>query len=608
MQSSDSGKIQVLPEDVSCRIAAGEVVERPASIVKELLDNSLDAGSTLITVEVEEGGRRLIRVIDNGEGMSRPDARLSCQRFATSKLRHEDDLHRLQTLGFRGEALPSIVSISRFRLKTVQADSPIGTETSSMGGIHWEVQDFAGRQGTEIEVRDVFFNTPGRLKFLKSVPTEFSKICQVCQQAAMVNPAVHFRLFHQGHKVFDYPAAHSIQDRLLQIYGAAFLQQYLPIEHQGQGFQITGFAVSPHCARTARTPQEIFVNRRAVKNATIAHAAQEAYGSFLPKGRHPQYILYFTLDPDNLDVNVHPTKREIRFSRPDAIHNGVRHAIKRLFFADPAAHSSQNSRIPFAETILDHPPAGRTSEAPLSRQTSQSSPSPSPSPPTISASSLPGGPSLSLFAQEPPIPYESLDLLPPVHALGQIHYTYLLGQIGPDLYIVDQHTAHERVLYERLWRDWKTGKITQQGLLIPESLDLAPHQQALLEEWLPTLLKVGLDIEPFGPSTYLIRAVPSLLGPVSVSGLVAELLEELAEWKSQDSFEKSLRPIFATMACQSAVQAGRRMSLPEIHTLLEDWVREKYPMTCPHGRRTAVRHSQEELHTLFSRPLSTKME
>jgi DNA mismatch repair protein MutL len=601
MQSSASGKIQVLPEDVSCRIAAGEVVERPASIVKELLDNSLDAGSTLITVEVEEGGRRLIRVTDNGEGMSRPDAQLSCQRFATSKLRHEDDLHRLQTLGFRGEALPSIVSISRFRLKTVQADSPIGTETSSMGGIHWEVQDFAGMQGTEIEVRDVFFNMPGRLKFLKSVPTEFSKICQVCQQAAMVNPTVHFRLFHQAHKVFDYPAAHSIQDRLLQIYGSTFLQQYLPIEHEGQGFQITGFSISPHCARTARTPQEIFVNRRAVKNATIAHAVQEAYGSFLPKGRHPQYILYFALDPDNLDVNVHPTKREIRFSRPETIHSGVRQAIRRLFFADPATPSSKDSRIQFAEPILDHPSAGRTSEAPFSPQTSL------PSHPSTSTISLSRGPSLSFFAQEPPIPYELSNPLQPIHALGQIHYTYLLGQIGPDLYIVDQHTAHERVLYERLWRDWKTGKVTQQGLLIPESLDLAPHQQTLLEEWLPTLLKVGLDIESFGRSTYLIRAVPSLLGPVSVSGLVVELLEELAEWKSQDSFEKSLRPIFATMACQSAVQAGRSMSLPEIHTLLEDWVREKYPMTCPHGRRTAVRHSLDELHTLFSRPLSTKL-
>ena len=595
MQSTASGKIRILSDDVSSRIAAGEVVERPASIVKELLENSLDAGSTLITVEVEEGGRRLIRVMDNGEGMCRPDAQLSCQRFATSKLRHEEDLYRLHTLGFRGEALPSIASISCFRLKTVSSDSAIGTETFSQGGMTWEVRDFAGTRGTEIEVRDVFFNTPGRLKFLKSVPTEFSKICYVVQQTAMANPTVHFRLFHQGQKVFDYPETQTTQDRLLQIYGIQFLERYLPVTHHGQDYQLTGFTVSPHFARTTRTPQEIFVNRRAIKNATIAHALQEAYGSFLPKGRQPQYILFFNLDPNSLDVNVHPTKREVRFSRPEVIHAGVRQAMKHVFFSTPAGSFPLETEDRSSENLPGKEPS---SAQPFglgvpSRSSLSFSGKPSPS-------GLAQG--QSLYVQEPLELYASPSPKPQVYALGQIHHTYLVGQIGQDLFIVDQHTAHERVIFERLWRDWKNQDMAQQALLIPEPLELSPHQQSLLEEWRPTLSQVGLDIEPFGQSSYLVRSVPSLLGSISVGSLVVELLDELAEWRSQDSLKNILRPVFATMACQAAVQAGRTMALPEIHTLLQDWAQENYPMTCPHGRRIAIRHSSSELNTLFARP------
>lgn len=594
MHPSGHGKIQVLPDEVSCRIAAGEVVERPASVVKELLENSLDAHSTLITIEVEEGGRRLMRVIDNGEGMSRPDAQLSCQRFATSKLRREDDLQRLNTLGFRGEALPSIASISRFRLKTIPSDSPVGTEASSIGGVSWEIQDFAGSRGTEIEVRDVFFNTPGRLKFLKSIPTEFSKICYVVQQAALVNPEVHFRLFHQGNKVFDYPTAKTTQDRLLQIYGPSILERYIQVTHQSQGVQLAGFTVSPHFARNTRSPQEIFVNRRAIKNSTIAHAIQEAYGSFLPKSRHPQYVLFFTLDPDSLDVNVHPTKREVRFSRPEIIHGSVRQAIKNIFFA---ASTRKDFHPPLPEPIpREALPSTRVISTALSSGLSN----------TQSAVnfqvSTPTRTSLSLFVQEPSAPYVSSAQPPAVYSLGQIHHTYLLGQIDKDLYIIDQHTAHERVLFERLLRNWANRQLPRQGLLIPEHLELPSHQQTQLEEWLPVFAQVGLEIERFGQAAFVVRSVPALLGSISVGPLIVELLEELSEWRSQSSLERTLRPIFATMACQSAVQAGRSMSEPEIQTLLQDWAQEQFPMTCPHGRRIALRHSLEELQTLFARP------
>jgi DNA mismatch repair protein MutL len=598
MLSTVTGKVHILPEAVSCRIAAGEVVERPASVVKELIDNSLDAGSTFIGIEVEDGGRRLLRVMDNGEGMTRIDAQLACQRFATSKLRTEEDLHALTTLGFRGEALPSIASVSRFHLKTVPSETTLGTHLHSTGGLTWEVQDYSGPQGTQVEVRDLFFNTPGRLKFLKTVPTEFSKICYVIQQAAAVHPEVHFRLRHHNHKVLEYPAAPTPQDRLLQLYGSEFLERFFPVSHHTDSFQLTGFTVSPHHARTSRNPQEMFVNGRPIKNTTISHAVYEAYGSFLPKGKHPQFILFVHLDPQTIDINVHPAKREIRFSHPEFIHTGIFHAIKALFF-NPHSPITVTTGHDLGSFSISHQP-------PSSKPTSGSlgiAPAHSQGASTWSATGARTPSSLSLFVQEPPAIYTDKKAVLDVYPLGQIHHTYLLGQINQDMFIVDQHTAHERVLFERLTRSWNKKEILQQNLLIPEPVELLPHQKELLEAWLPVLTQAGLDLERFGSNSCIVRAIPAILGNISAGPLVLELLEDLSEWQSVNSLEKKIQSIFATMACQSAVQAGRPMTQPEIKELLQDWAEENFPMTCPHGRRVAIRHSLEELHTVFARPL-----
>ena len=589
-----TGKIQVLPDDVSCRIAAGEVVERPASVVKELIDNSLDAGSSLITIEIEEGGRRLLRVTDNGAGMNRTDAQLAPHRFATSKLKTEDDLFTLTTLGFRGEALPSIASVSRFRLKTIQADTPVGIETYSEGGNSWQSQDYAGPPGTQVEVQDIFFNTPGRLKFLKTVSTEFSKISYTVQQAATINPHIHFRLWHHAQKVLDYPTVSTFQDRLVQIYGPTFLDRFLPIAPINEPFQLTGFTVSPHHARTSRTPQEIFINGRPIKNTTISHAIYEGYKSFLPKGKHPQYIVCIQLDPQTLDINVHPTKREVRFSHPELLHSGVLRAIKHTF----VNASSFDGDL----RIQENTGVSTQSQIPSAKPTPQSlGVTPRSALPFSSESARTKATHFSLFAQEPQSAYHVQQPEFQIMALGQIHRTYLLGHINEDLYIIDQHTAHERVLFERLLQAWNKKDIAQQGLLIPEPIELLPHQTELIEEWLPVLSRVGLEIERFGANSYVVRSVPAILGTVTVGPLVSELLEELSEWRSTDSLETLLRPILATMACQSAVQAGRTMALPEISTLLHDWAQENFPMTCPHGRRVAIRHSVEELNTLFAR-------
>jgi DNA mismatch repair protein MutL len=598
MLSAVTGKVHILPDAVSCRIAAGEVVERPASVVKELIDNSLDAGSTLITIDIEDGGRRLIRVTDDGEGMTRMDAQLACQRFATSKLRVEEDLSTLRTLGFRGEALPSIASVSHFHLKTVPSDTTLGTHTHAIGGITWTVQDYTGTQGTQVEVRDLFFNTPGRLKFLKTIPTEFSKICYVVQQIAAVRPDVHFRLRHQNHKVLDYPSVATPQHRLLQLYGPEFLERFLPVIHHAGSFQLQGFTLSPHHSRSSRLPQEIFVNGRPIKNTTISHAVYEAYGTFLPKGKHPQFILFISLDPQTMDINVHPTKREVRFSQPEIIHAGVLRGIKNLFFNHPTPSPLPRESSEKPVPVYNDPPSNKLPSGSLGIAPA----------PFQYVPESPGMPSrmtspLSLFVQEPPIHYPDSESTYEVHPLGQIHRTYLLGQIDKDVFIVDQHTAHERVLYERLSRSWKAGNILQQGLLIPEPIELLPHQGELLEEWLPVLALAGLDVERFGTTSYVVRTIPAILGNISVGPMVLELLEELSEWQSTDSLEHTIRPVLATMACQSAVQAGRPMTQPEIKELLQDWAKEHFPMTCPHGRRVAIRHSFEELHTMFARPM-----
>ena len=589
-----TGKIQVLPDDVSCRIAAGEVVERPASVVKELIDNSLDAASSLITIEVEEGGRRLIRVTDNGLGMNRDDAQLACQRFATSKLQAEDDLFRLTTLGFRGEALPSIASVSRFSLKTVLSGSPVGTEIHSEGGTAWDVQDYAGACGTQVEVQNLFFNTPGRQKFLKTVSTEFSKISYTVQQAATINPQIHFRLLHHNHKILDYPAVSTFQNRLVQMYGPTFLNRFLPLTQTAGPFQLTGFAVSPHHARTSRIPQEIFVNGRPIKNTTISHAIHEGYRSFLPKGKHPQFIVCIRLDPQMLDINVHPTKREVRFSHPEMLHSGILRAIKHIFM--------EGSPFAIESSDQDHRDVSVQPDIPAAKPTGQSLAVAQVTTPSFSPEmGVNKARHFSLFAQEPSSAYPTHKQEFQVIPLGQIHQTYLVGHINQDLFIIDQHTAHERVIFERLIQAWSQKDVLQQSLLIPEPIDLLPHQGALLEEWLPVLSQTGLDIERFGPTSYVVRAVPAILGSATVGPLVLELLEELSEWKSTDSLETLIRPILATMACQSAVQAGRTMTLPEISTLLHDWAQENFPMTCPHGRRVAIRHSVEELNTLFAR-------
>ncbi|MCW5797554.1 MAG: DNA mismatch repair endonuclease MutL [Nitrospira sp.] len=593
---SSVGKIQVLPSDVIGRIAAGEVVERPAAVVKELLENSLDAGSRAITVDIKDGGLGLIRVSDDGEGMSRRDAALAFERHATSKLQSDEQLGAVRTMGFRGEALPSIAAVSKVRLTTVARHDQVGTQLWLTGGTITRVEDAAAIPGTTIEVSELFFNTPARRKFLKSTTTEFSHISHVVQQAALAWPQVYMRLVHNGYEVFALPAVSSPRDRVLQVYRAAFGERALAVDVERDGLSLKGFIIDPVRARAGRTPQELFVNRRPIKNSTVQHAVIDGYSSFLAKGHAPLFVLFLDVEPHRVDVNVHPTKREVRFADTEQIHQLVRSAVRQTLGRAQvqasmagAVHAEMTGAIPPSHSF---PERERMSSAGvLPDPMARSKPSVTPLDSVESQTSFVGEGAAAYASPA------STDVL----ALGQMNRTYLIAQVGDELQVVDQHTAHERVLFERLWRAWQGKTVTSQPLLLPEPLELPVQQAVILHRHLPELERLGLLIEPFGPSSFLIRSLPIMLGHPDLSALVQDLIDDLEQWDSISSLETKVKPILASLACHSAVRAGRAMALPEIAQLVQDWVAEGLIMTCPHGRRVAFRLSGDELGRLFDR-------
>ncbi|MGH7206864.1 MAG: DNA mismatch repair endonuclease MutL [Nitrospiraceae bacterium] len=592
--ASSVGRILVLPGDVVSRIAAGEVVERPASVVKELIDNSLDAASTTIAVDVTDGGRGLIRVADDGEGISRPDAPLAFQRHATSKLRTDRDLLSIRTMGFRGEALPSIASVSKVRLLTACRYESVGTQLLVTGGAIAKIEEAAAAPGTQVEVRDLFFNTPARKKFLKTTATEFSHISQVVQQASLAWPQTQFRLRHNGQDVLEYAAVKSYRDRALQVYGARFLDQTVEARGERPGYRLEGFTISPLHTRAARSPQELFVNHRPVKNATVLHAIYDGYGSFLAKGRHPQFVFFLEVDSDRIDVNVHPMKREVRFVDQELVHQLVRQAVGEAL---SGSHQERQLDQSASSIALTGWPGWSTGSAGVDSEAVVRSSSTA-----ARESDYQGrdGSAAGLAAQESMHTY-LVERGRHVTPLGQIGGVFLVAQVGSELQVIDQHTAHERVLFERLWRAWLSHAMPSQPLLIPEPIDLPPHSAVLLQRHLSDLENLGLTIEPFGSASFVIRAVPALLGNFDYASLIQDLVEELSQWNAVSSLEARVRPVLASLACHGAVRAGRALELLEIKTLIEDWIGEGLPMTCPHGRRVALRLPEDELARIFGR-------
>jgi len=592
------GKIRILDELVANKIAAGEVVERPSAVVKELVENALDAGAAKIEIEIEESGSKLIKVTDNGSGMVKSDAILALERHATSKIREADDLFKITTLGFRGEALPSIAAVSTLEISTRVTEQLAGSYLKVVGGEVKEVREVGCPVGTSIAVRQLFFNTPARLKYLKSPSTEMGHILEMVNHLSLAHPQIAFRLTHNGRQVFLSAGKTDLLEVILNIYGKETARAMLPVNFGSSRISLQGFVGQPNVARGSRNCLNFFVNGRFIRSRVMARAVEDAYKTLLPLRKYPVAVLSFQIAPTEIDVNVHPTKTEIRFSDEREIYLLTYQSVSQALKGGGSQLIPQMEKKPATVKEEEKPSTleialaeetkslgGRIKESNNFYQSTLS--------PEIEETYLQKSPEQVLT--------ESTVKLPAMEPLGQIHNTFIVAE-GPDgMLIIDQHAAHERILYEKLQTAKNQGEVTSQTLLIPVELDLTPQEKAIWEELAPILAEIGFAIEYFGGNTYLVRAIPTFMENKDILPLIRQIIDDFlsspqkkkpAEWQ-----EKAL----VTMSCRLAVKAGDHLDTQEIRQLLKSLEATANPYTCPHGRPTLLNFSFRELEANFKR-------
>ena len=570
------GRIRVLDDHLVNRIAAGEVVERPASVVKELVENSLDAGATAIDVVVEDGGRRRILVTDDGEGMGRDDALLALERHATSKLARFEDLDAIATLGFRGEALPSIAAVSRFLLRTAP-ESGDGTEIEVRAGRIANVRPVSRERGTTIEVGGIFFNVPARRKFLRGAPTELAHIVRMVSHYALAHPAIRFRLDHDGKRLLDAPQATDRAERIAQVHGRAIAETLIPFARDAGGIRVGGFAGRPVDASPRRDAQHLFVNGRLVQDRVLAHAIHEAYGDTVPRGHYPALLLFLDVDPARVDVNVHPQKTEVRFARSAEIHDAVRDTLA-------GALSSVRAVPRFAEL--------RPAPEPLPAMALAGVAEAAPSRYAVAA------PPESLLAEGSPAVDGGRRAVP----LAQYRDSYIVAQDREGLLLVDQHVAHERVLFERYLAEAERDEVGVQRLLFPKTIELTADETILLEAEAGEFARLGFVFEPFGDRAVKLDGVPALAKTVAPERLLRELLGEAARTRSTTAGATELRRRLVTSAsCQAAIKVNYPLAYDGMQRLLDDLFLTENPTTCPHGRPILFRLTLEDIERAFRR-------
>jgi DNA mismatch repair protein MutL len=540
-------RIRILPDHVVNKIAAGEVVERPASVVKELLENSIDAGASQVSIDLRDAGHRLIRVIDNGSGIDREEITLALQRHATSKISTDSDLEGIRSLGFRGEALPAIFSVSRLALTSKVPSASIGSLVRGEAGQIETMLEVESADGTTLEISDLFFNMPARLKFLKSSQTELAAVLKIVTQLALAHPAVHLRLTHNGKSLLNSPAAKSLRDRIGTLYGFDAAQKLLEVSRQGKGVTIAGLISPPSLARRHRNDMFYIVNGRPVRDTLLVQTLLEAYRPLLPRDQFPLSLIVIDVGPEELDVNVHPTKAWVRFRQ-------LRQVQECLFEAVKAA-LNQMEVIPAS-----------LSAAPMSVEFS--------SPADGSQSPFQG----ALF-QETLSPYR--------HTLfgelvGQIQETFIVSASQDEVFFIDQHVAHERVLFDRMKTALDAGLLQSQELLFPEPLELQPAHLAVLADWQPTLARLGFTVEEFGGQSVLLRSAPAILNEPDSVRLIDALLSEIGEPLGAE--QAMLDRVLAFIACRAAVKAHEALQRDEMTQLLLDLSASSTPYFCPHGR------------------------
>jgi DNA mismatch repair protein MutL len=580
------GRIRVLDDHLVNRIAAGEVVERPASIVKELVENSLDAAASSIGVRVEDGGRRRIVVTDDGEGMERDDALLALERHATSKLRSFEDLGSIATLGFRGEALPSIAAVSRFLLRTAARDG-FATEIEARAGRIEHVREAVGPKGTTVDVGGVFFNVPARRKFLRAAPTELAHIVRTVAHCAMAHPAVGFVLDHDGRRLIEAPKAQDHSMRIAQIHGRELAGKMVPFATELSGIAVSGFAGRPVDAGTRRDAQHVFVNGRLVQDRVLAHAITAAYGNTLARGLYPAVIVFVAIDPTRVDVNVHPQKTEVRFDRGADVHEAVRAAIASALGSPRAVPALADLRPqPTSASVL-----GSVAAA-LNRYSGVAEPAAPAYAPREFA------PARALLDEESPAVDPGRRAVP----LAQYKDSYIIAKDRDGLILVDQHVAHERVLFERYLAEAERGDVHVQRLLFPKTIELTTDESIVMESEAPEFSRLGFVLEPFGGNAVKLDGVPAFAKDVDPGRLVRELLGEAARTRSAATGVGELRRRLVTSAaCQAAIKVNYPLTHDGMQRLLDDLFQTENPTTCPHGRPVIFRLSLEDIERAFRR-------
>jgi DNA mismatch repair protein MutL len=612
--SSPAPRIHVLPRTLADQIAAGEVVERPASVVKELAENSIDAGSRRIDVEIEAGGRRLIRVVDDGGGMTAEETRLALLRHATSKIVSPDDLWGLTTFGFRGEALPSIAAVSRLSLRTKRPGSTAGFSLGYEAGIETSSGDVGMPDGTQIDVRDLFWNTPARLKFMKSEATEAANVAEAVIRLALAHPEIHFRLRGNGRVVLDFPPHRDMGERVR----AALARRGASLLHEAQGEEsgvvVRAFLAAPEEASATPRSTFMFVAKRFVRDRSLLHALGMGYGELLEKGRYPMAALFVDVPGQELDVNVHPQKLEVRFARPQEVYGAVRHvvgaAVARAPWLPPAPlraytlppENLEASVEAVAEATAPPVPAqrdGRSWQEPL-----RSVPRPRPRGlvQTVEGLDLPRETSTDDGVPASPM-VAATGFFGSLEYIGQVHRTYLICESQEELVIVDQHAAHERVTFERLRQSHRQRQVVRQRLLFPIPIEIDEQAMAAVREGdaLEELGHLGFEVEDFGPQTLLLRAVPDLLKKVDPKPLLLDVIAGLASGEQSNDAQASFDKVFATMACHGALRAGDVVSREQAQALLAQLDAVDLRSHCPHGRPVLLRMPVAEIEQRLGR-------
>jgi len=591
-------RIQVLPPEVTAKIAAGEVVERPASVVKELVENAIDAGATTVRVEIRQGGRRLVRVTDNGVGIPTDEVELAFARHATGKLVSAEDLFDIHTLGFRGEALASIAAVSRVTLVTRVATESVGTLVRLEGGelLHRESKGRA--PGTVVTIENLFYNTPARLKFLRSDPTEASHALALVTSYALAYPELRFTLLKDGRLVLQTMGTGEMHDALVDVLGLQVAQQMLQVvpqklqvpagaeenlDGQPATLRVWGYVSSPSLNRSNRRSLLFFVNRRWVQDRSLAYAVEQAYHTLLPRGRHPIAVLNVQVDPTEVDVNIHPTKREVRFRNQRQVFSAVQRAVRRVLINEQPVPGVSARPVPLTAEEWE-----RRRQFAHVRQP---------------GSARMGDPGMELqrTADREPVvvgAQRKLTGLPMLRVVGQLSQMYIIAE-GPDgAYLLDQHAAHERVLYEKLKAQKATQNVPSQALLEPLTVEILPQQAAVVGEHQELLQQMGFELEPFGGSTVLVRRMPAALVGKDIAAAISEILDQDAMDEAGMSWEEhTLR----TLACHTSIRAGQTLPLEEMRDLVRQLEQTSLPHTCPHGRPTMIHLSSALLEREFGR-------